>query len=134
MSSLIETGWLPPLCMAGIVLLFSVTDDISCSLFIQILCKIFQRVQKCFQKIAPSFCIKYPWIKKVTGLGSVLFRNVIFKYMFWVLKFILDIFVGWDIWTTKFDFLFFIYVWCISFIFKISSSNQLRLYKFWQHI
>ena len=28
-----ETGLLPTLCMAGIILLFSVTDDISCSLF-----------------------------------------------------------------------------------------------------
>ena len=32
-----ETGWLPTLCMAGVILLFSVTDDISCSLFHQFL-------------------------------------------------------------------------------------------------
>ena len=28
-----ETEWLLTLCMAGIILLFSVTDNISCSLF-----------------------------------------------------------------------------------------------------
>ena len=33
MLSVTETGWLQTLCMAGINLLFSVTDDISCSLF-----------------------------------------------------------------------------------------------------
>ena len=32
-----ETEWLPTLCMAGIILLFSVTDDISSSLFYKIL-------------------------------------------------------------------------------------------------
>ena len=35
MLSVTETGWLPTLCTAGINLLFSVTDDISCSLFVQ---------------------------------------------------------------------------------------------------
>ena len=35
MLSVTETGWLPTLYMAGIILLFSVTDDISCSLFEQ---------------------------------------------------------------------------------------------------
>ena len=33
MLSVTETGWLLTLCMAGIILLFSVTDNISCSLF-----------------------------------------------------------------------------------------------------
>ena len=34
MLSVTETRWLPTLCMARIILLFSVTDDISCSLFV----------------------------------------------------------------------------------------------------
>ena len=34
--SVTETGRLPTLCMARIILLFSVTDDISCSLCVQI--------------------------------------------------------------------------------------------------
>ena len=33
MLSVTETEWLLTLCIAGIILLFSVTDDISCSLF-----------------------------------------------------------------------------------------------------
>ena len=36
MLSVTETGRLPTLCMARIILLFSVTDDISCSLCVQI--------------------------------------------------------------------------------------------------